>query len=419
MAGTIERARGALLRSDFRKLFLMRVVSQFGDGLFQAALVSAAVFSKQRQSTLSGIFWALLVIALPYSLIGPLAGVFIDRWRRRNILWVSPLLRAGLVLLVLFDPTHAAVLFFGGALLVSSVNRFYLATAQTIVPRLVPVEDLLMANSLANVGGTVALLVGVPVGAQITARTGNVPLVLGCMLAWASMAWVASRIRTDLGPPPDAGRELVHRELGRVSAELRDGAGHLFRAKRAVGPITSISLDQLAQGVLFALSLVVFKERFKAGVGSYGWLIGSGGAGVLIGLLTVGTLEARLTKERIVAGAFALSGAFVGLASFHITGGTVLIAAFAVGLTFAWKKGPVDTMVQEAVPDAYRGRVSAVYDVAYNAFRLIGTGLVIPIYDHLGSHGALASVGALLLLWTPVLPIWVRGTRDEEYSGAA
>ena len=131
----------------------MRVVSQFGDGLFQAALVSAAVFSKQRQSTLSGIFWALLVIALPYSLIGPFAGVFIDRWRRKKILSISPLLRVGLVLLVLFDPTHAAVLFFGGALLVSSVNRFYLATAQTIVPRLVPVEDLLMANSLANVGG--------------------------------------------------------------------------------------------------------------------------------------------------------------------------------------------------------------------------------------------------------------------------
>src|SRR5947209_19731740 len=102
MAGTIERARGALVQRDFRKLFLMRVVSQFADGLFQAALVSAAVFSKQRTSTLSGIFWALLVIALPYSLIGPFAGVFIDRWRRTKILLVAPLIRAGLVLLILF-----------------------------------------------------------------------------------------------------------------------------------------------------------------------------------------------------------------------------------------------------------------------------------------------------------------------------
>ena len=63
-------------------------------------------------------------------------------------------------------------------------------------------------------------------------------------------------------------------------------------------------------------------------------------------------------------------------------------------------------------------RVSAVYDVAYNGFRLVGTGLVIPLYDHLGSPRTLACVGLILLLWTPVLPIWVRGTRDEEFTGA-
>ena len=55
--------------------------------------------------------------------------------------------------LVLFDPKAAPVLFFAGALWVLSVNRFYLATAVAVVPRLVPTEDLLMANSMATVGG--------------------------------------------------------------------------------------------------------------------------------------------------------------------------------------------------------------------------------------------------------------------------
>ena len=48
----------------------------------------------------------------------------------------------------------------------------------------------------------------------------------------------------------------------------------------------------------------------------------------------------------------------------------MLIASFAVGLTFAWKKIPIDTMVQESLPDGYRGRVFAVYDVVYNLARV-------------------------------------------------
>ena len=58
---------------------------------------------------------------------------------------------------MLFDPKAAPLLFFGGALWVLSVNRFYLATAVAVVPRLVPTEDLLMANSMATVGGTEVL----------------------------------------------------------------------------------------------------------------------------------------------------------------------------------------------------------------------------------------------------------------------
>ncbi|HET9671902.1 MAG TPA: MFS transporter, partial [Actinomycetota bacterium] len=171
--GTLQRIRGALASPDFRRLFAIRLVSQSSDGLFQSALVASIVFAPEQQDTAVGLLKATLVVALPYSILGPFTGVFIDRWRRRRILTLAPWCKAAVVALVLFDPIEQPVPFFAGALAVLSVNRFFLATAAAVVPRLVPTEDLLVANSLATVGGTVALLAGVFTGGRVVDAAGG------------------------------------------------------------------------------------------------------------------------------------------------------------------------------------------------------------------------------------------------------
>jgi MFS family permease len=411
MKSTRDRARDALRSHDFRRLFAIRLISQSADGFFQAALIASVVFAPERQSTATGFAIATLVVSLPFSVIGPFTGVFIDRWSRRRILQVAPWLRTALVWLVLFDPTKHAVAFYAGALWVLSVNRFYLATAQAVVPRLVPTEDLLMANSMATVGGTVALLVGVFVGGWLADLSGNAPVIVVAGVMWLLASAVASRITTDLAPHhvPEA---PVRDELQRVAREFADGVGHLVHTPRALGPITSITLDQMGQGIVLVLSLMVFRERFEEGVGSFSNLIGAGGIGVLLGILTVGKLEERFPKERIVSGAFFAGAVVLLLVSTSITGWSVLLASFAVGLTFAWKKIPIDTMVQEAIPDGYRGRIFAVYDVLYNLSRVVAAFLAIPMLPHLGPAWSVALVGVVFLLWAPVLPWWVGRTPE-------
>jgi MFS family permease len=403
---TRQRVREALRSDDFRRLFAIRLISQSGDGLFQAALVSSIVFNPEEQNTILGFAIATLVVSLPFSILGPFTGVFIDRWSRRKILVIAPWLRAAAVWLVLFEPKTAPVLFFGGALWVLSVNRFYLATAQAVVPRMVPTEDLLMANSMATVGGTVALLTGVFVGGWIADLFGDVPVIAIAGVEWLVASLVATRIRSPLLPHhvPEA---PVRDELRRVAREFADGITRLVHTPRALGPITSITLDQVGQGIVLVLSLFVFRHRFGEGVGSFANLIGAGGLGVLLGILTVGKLEERYPKERIVARAFFAGGVVLIAVATYITGWSVLIASFAVGLTFAWKKIPVDTMVQEAIPDGYRGRVFAVYDVAYNLSRVAAAFLAIPLLNAFGEAWAVAIVGVVFIMWSPVLPRWV------------
>ncbi len=428
MKGTRQRSRDALRSSDFRRLFAIRLLSQSADGLFQASLVASVVFSPGKQSTTAGFAIATIVISLPFSIIGPFTGVFIDRWSRRKILVIAPWLRAALVWLVLFDPHAAPVAFYAGAVLVLSVNRFYLATAVTVVPRLVPTEDLLMANSMATVGGTVALLAGVFVGGQVVEAAGSVPVIVAAGVMWPLASVVATQITSPL-LPHQLSEAPVHDEVRRVLREFSDGIGHLVHTPRAIGPIVSITLDQMGQGIVLVLSLVVFRERFQQGVGSFSNLIGAGGIGVLMGILTVGTLEERFPKERIVAGAFFVGGLVLIAVSLYVTGVSVLVASFAVGLTFAWKKIPIDTLVQEAVPDGYRGRVFAVYDVAYNLSRVVAALIAIPMLPALGEGWSVAVIGVAFLLWSPVLPRWIgrapqivirfsEGAKAEEWPRA-
>lgn len=416
----IERARGALAGRDFRRLFAVRLVSQSADGLFQASLIAAVVFSPERQSTTLGFAIATTVIALPFSVLGPFTGVFIDRWSRRRILVVAPWLRAAPALLALLDPSRHALVFYLGVLWVLSVNRFYLATAVAVVPRLVPTEDLLMANSLSIVGGTVALLAGVFVGGWAADLLGTAPVVVSAALMWAVTSRIAAGISTPLLPHtlPEA---PVRDELQRIVRELADGARRLARTPRALGPITSITLDQFGQGIVLVLSLFVFRDRFREGVGSFSNLIGAGGLGVLAGIVTVGSLEARWPKETIVARAFALGGLVLLAVSSHITGWSVLAASFFVGLTFAWKKVPVDTLVQEAVPDGYRGRVFAVYDVGYNLARVAAAFVAVPLLPALGEAPTVALIGLAFLLYAPVLPRWLARAPEISlrfYAGA-
>jgi MFS family permease len=200
----------------------------------------------------------------------------------------------------------------------------------------------------------------------------------------------------------------VRDELHRIGREFGDGLRHLVRTPRALGPITSITLDQVGQGVVLVLSLVVFRHRFREGVGSFSNLIGAGGLGVLVGILTVGGLERRFAKERIVAGAFLAGGAVLIAVSTHITGWSVLLASFGVGVTFAWKKIPVDTLVQESVPDGYRGRIFAVYDVVYNMSRVVAAFVAVPLIPSIGPAWSVALVGTAFVLYAPVLPAWLR-----------
>ena len=123
--------REVLAERDFRKLFASRLVSQTGDGVFNAGFAAYAFFSAQTFPDPVAAVNAFAVLYLPYSLIGPFAGVFIDRWSRRQIIVWGALIRAAMVVVAGFIVLagQTGIPLYISALAVLGVNRFFLSAS--------------------------------------------------------------------------------------------------------------------------------------------------------------------------------------------------------------------------------------------------------------------------------------------------
>jgi MFS family permease len=362
------------------------------------------VFLSPEKGTAIGVAKAYALLIIPFSLLGPFTGVVIDRWSRRRILTFTPLVRAtATVGIVLLTSGEASVLLYALSLVVVSLNRFYIATTGAVVPRLVPEEDLLMANSVTQATGTVVTFAGLVLGTQIADQVGDRGLLVIPLALWPVSSLVAGRMRKMLRPA-GAIRPL-RAEIRRVSTDLIRGARRLVGTPAAFGSITSIALDQFLFGLITVLSVVVFKEEFNQGVASYGRIVGVGGVGVILGTASVGLFEHRLEKPRIMALAFGIAGLVGLLVAPRIIGPTVFLMSFTLGLTYPWRKVPADTIVQDSIPDRFRGRVFALYDLAFSLPRVAAAALAIVLIPRLSAGWILAACALVYLLWAPV-PVW-------------
>jgi MFS family permease len=147
-----------LLRGQwFRRLFAVRVSSQLTDGVFQVALASYVIFSPERAPGPGAIAGALAVVLLPFSVLGPFAGVFLDRWSRRQVLAWSNFVRVALVT-VIAVAVHAEVrgeVLLGLGLVCLSVNRFLLAGLSAALPHVVREDELLTAKARRHPGQSI------------------------------------------------------------------------------------------------------------------------------------------------------------------------------------------------------------------------------------------------------------------------
>lgn len=342
--------RQALAIPAFRKLWLATLVSIFGDFLALYAIFSEMTFrmhASARAITLVTVFFLL-----PLAFVGPVAGVFVDRWHPRRTMVTSDIARAVLVLGLVFAraPWHIYVVF----LALSTFSSFFTPARSVTLPQIVPLNGLMSANALFQ--QTVQIL-----------QMGS-PVLAGALAGWAgpsscyyldSASFVFSGlvIATIAIParPPHANREVKP-----VVRDLLSGVRFIFGHPVIGFVILSIAAGTFAISAFGSLIAVYVRDVLHATTYLFGALGSTIGAGMLAGGLVVTPLARRIQqKAHLITAGILLCGASIAAIAWAANSVAALAGCFAIGIGASLLTIAAMTLMQGQVPAEMRGRVSS------------------------------------------------------------
>ena len=377
MSTDTRALRDVVSAPDFRRLLRVRMVGQFSDGLFQAALFSAVFFNPERATSAGQAAAGFATLLLPYSIVGPFAGVFLDRWRRQRVLMVGNLVRASTIvvfatLLAVLGPTSPPVIAL--ALVVVSVNRFILSGLSAALPHVVETRLLVTANSFsttlgagaAAAGGAAAIALRLVFGEDdLGASRTSLVAAAGYLLAGV----LASRIAPLLLGPDDPPLHVRLRDaLGAVAAGVVQGARHVHSRGPAARGLAAISAHRFFYGLSFVATLLLYTEQGAIGEGftGLGQVVVVSVVGGLLAAVVTPAATRRLGTQRWIVLVFAAAAVVELVFGLPYTHPAFLVAAFFLGFAAQASKICVDTLLQETVEDDFRGRVFSFYDTLFN-----------------------------------------------------
>jgi MFS family permease len=370
--------------SRLNRILTVRWTGQFTDGLFQSALASFVLFSPERAPNAVSAALAFSVVLLPYSLIGPYVGTFLDRYSRQRIIRNCNYLRAIdlLVIAWLVSNGKTGVVLTLFVLFAFGINRLILAGLSAGLPLLVKKEELIAANALAVTGGTIWVVIGGGVGIAVknfvdktygTDFADSVVIILA-VLGFLSAALSCFRLKkNEIGPLP---HEMP--EVNKGFKEILEGLKILRRHPDALRGIFAVGMQRSGITALTLMALLLERNTFNdpanpdAGLAGFGRALAIAGIGIGLGAVIspYGVLKfGRHKWMRILM--FACIPPLL-IYAFSVNEITMIGSAFFVGLCGQGIKVTNDALVQSKINDEFRGRVFAFYDVAVNAGIVIG-----------------------------------------------
>jgi hypothetical protein len=400
-------------RRNFALLMAVQLCALGGDGVVQTALAKYIAFGQQRGFDLEGarspqeLLRIALYLMIPYTIISPFLGVVIDRWDRRRVLLLANGVRAVVLAAIAvagIEEVGEVPLFVAFVFTLMS-TRAVLATKAAALPATLGGTSLLAGNAVSQLGGALAQLAGAGV-AFVAAGFLPVEALVVAGAAVYGLGALAALPLWEVGEPrPRAG--LV-RELGDVARNIAAGVREVARTPKAGASITTYFWLRY----LWSFSLVgigfVARELLAGDEVVIAATIGGGGAaGAALGFLLSSRLAERSkTTARLVLSSATVAGlAVVALGGLR-AGAALALLAFFLGLGFFIAKISLDTMVQEALGDDFRGRAFSLYDIAYNLAWVVAAGVMKLLWAPSRQGAVLALMGVVFLAGLAGLARW-------------
>jgi DHA3 family macrolide efflux protein-like MFS transporter len=394
--GRLKTGWALLKISNLRWLWIAQTISQIADGLTKVALIWLVytLTGSTLKTTTIGVLQTL-----PALLLGPLMGVYVDRFPKKVIMMSVDAMRAIVVLTIpvlhmlgglTMPRLYAVVVAMGIA------STVFTPALESVVPSIVAQEQLTAANALVNSTAMIGVLVGPAISGLGIATIG-----LEKVLYVASAAFMLSVVtlwRLDL--KPERHEQHARRSDGVLDAFKR-GLHYVVvdRPTLAVFVLTALFYSLAASAFVFLLP-VYANNVLKAGPKVLGALWSSYGLGMVVVSGSLAFIQQRDPPQRLMIIIAALAAG--GLASFFLAGTTSQIPAIllmaVVGAGLAAFTPVVWSLLQEMTREDLRGRVFGIFNTGAMAASMIGMVVFGWAADKLGAGPSL--LGMSIIMWT-------------------
>jgi len=401
----------------FLLLWLAQAISQtVQNAIWFGMLVLVETYSGS--TTQLGV--AIMSLILPSVLFSLIAGVFVDRWPKRSVLWISNARRA-VVMLGYIVAGGNLPLVYAVNFAFSAISQFFAPAETATIPLLVHRRRLLQANSLFHLTFTASQLFGIVLIGPIIVKLAGLNglfLTIGVGFAvCAALCWPLPRERALGTPAPSEGRLT----LSTLREDLREVRRFVFADRVVLMGMVHLTLGATLGLVVAELAPSFVTRVLGVAADDAVFVLAPAGVGMVVGAVLLSRFSERIDRHLVVhAGLFFLAVALfvMGLlqpvyrllrlvtqgaaGSTMATGdlpaviGVVMVTTFFAGIAFACLLVPSQTNLQERSGPEMRGRLFAAQLMLGNLASIIPLVLIGGLADLFGIAPVLLALGVVV-----------------------
>ena len=357
------RLKDAFMLPSFRKLWMAQFVSIFGDFLALFGVISLITF--RWHGNVMQVTYVSISYMAPLAIVGPVAGVFVDRWNVKRVMIASDAIRAVLSLMLVW--THnvwevAAILF-----AISCVSSFFAPSQSVTVRTLVPMQNMMAAQALMSQAFYVVRLISPALaGALIAALTEKSCFYLDS----ASFLFSAIMLSTIAiaHTPPAQGK----RTLKAFFADFTSGNRFIFTHPSLAFVISAMVATMFVMSCFSPLISIYVRDTLHAGVIQFGIVSTMIGVGLIIGTQVITRVAGNRSKKEIVLWGLFATAVGVGLLGLFKVYAAAVASTFGMGFGISFVIVAAQTLMQTETPREMLGRVSSSFMSVFSVAQVLG-----------------------------------------------
>ncbi|MCL5970617.1 MAG: MFS transporter [Patescibacteria group bacterium] len=399
----------------FLNLMLSEFFSQTAFNMQHFVIIFIIYEVFKSNTAVSGV---ILSFTIPSIIFSVLAGVYVDRWDKKRVLFYTNFLRALLLLFFLIPNLHLAAIY-TITFLLAVATQFFLPAEAPMIPNLVKKELMVSANAIFGAGIFVTVLIGYIISGPLLLILGRSYIfILLSFLFFTSAIFI---LFIPSSKKVKAVQNLASGVSDSIIFEIKEVFAFMRKTKKVT---TSLILLTFSQTILFVFAVLgpgYMSQILNVQVESLSWiLLAPAALGMIVGSVTMGSLSRKISLHTAITIGFLLEGLvfiflphgsrvesyrivqvfnehlphYLEINILHI----IMFSAFLAGLGNSLIFVPANTTIQTHTTEEFRGRVYGLLNALVGAVSLIPVAAAGGLADILGIGTVLGGMGFLLFI---------------------